>query len=24
VLGLRINPGLRDAVNEKFLDEFIA
>jgi hypothetical protein len=24
VLGLRINPGLRDAVDEKFLDEFIA
>jgi hypothetical protein len=24
VLGLRINPGLRDAVNERFLDEFIA
>jgi hypothetical protein len=23
VLGLRINPGLRDAVNERFLDEFI-
>jgi hypothetical protein len=24
VLGLRINPGLRDAVDERFLDEFIA